>query len=234
MNRLPIIQALADVIGRSSIYVEAAGPLEVERLYRVRTGLSGLVRSVPVELFIAGEELELEDVFFDIPVGDIWQLANTDHYVRVRTVRDGKGDFREGEIKVAYPSPSSNPNARFSPAEKLANDRNVRQWRESLEFLGMKESRRSTKRRVMLRARQSYGGFPVELEADDFSHDASNGKLAGLCFVSISIEATGMMLEDAERGLRHARNALVTAGIDLVECEGNYEDYFSGRKEPPV
>lgn len=75
---------------------------------------------IPSSLFTAHDQITQQDVLHDIRLKKGWQLADTNHYARLRTVRDTDGRFSKPEIKVAYPGPLSNPNARYSPAEKLA------------------------------------------------------------------------------------------------------------------
>lgn len=227
-----ILRAIANVIERSSIYSETKGTVEVERLYLLEKGLEHFVQTMPLSLFEAKQKVEQEDCFFDIRLGDRWQLADTDHYIRIRVVRDQSGLFLKGEIKVGYPGPQSNPNARFSPAEKLTEDE-VKIWQNYLEFLGLEIERRYKKHRIPFTAKRCYQGFDVELEADCFMDDLCNGKLAGRFFVSISVETEGSKREKAEKALLKIRKDIEHVGIILKECDGNYEDYFYGRKLLP-
>ena len=177
-NWIGILRAIADVVERSSIYVELKGTVEVERLYLLEEGLRRFAQKMPPSFFQAKQEVQQEDRFLDIPIGRRWQLADTDHYVRIRVVRDNDGKFMKGEIKVGYAGPQSNPSARFSPAEKLM-EHEVEMWYNHLKFLGFEVERQYKKRRIPFVAGHKYQGFDVELEADYFTDDYCNGKLSG-------------------------------------------------------
>jgi adenylate cyclase class IV len=231
-NQTMILRAIADVIGRSSIYTEAKGIVEVEKLYLLEKGLDRFLQIVPVSVLDAGERVTQEDYFYDIPLKGRWQLADTDHYIRLRTVHGKDGRFVNAEIKISYPGPLSNPNARYSPAEKLT-EKEVEDWGQHLKFLGLEVERQYQKQRVPCICKQKYDGFTIEIEADRFEDEPFNGPLAARSFVSISIETEGPHRESAEEVLLRAKQELETTGVALKECEGNYEDYFYGRKILP-
>jgi len=236
-----ILDAIANVLERSSIYSKAKGTVEVERLYLLPKGLEVFVQNVPRSCFEAEQEITQEDCFFDIGLDraghpamtEPWQLADTDHCIRIRTVRNSSAVFLEGEIKVAYPGPQSNPNARFSPADKLTEGE-VEVWNHHLRFLGFEIERTYRKRRVPFKGKRLYQDLHVELEADCWNDDSCNGEvLAGESFVTISVETEGSQLAIAERALCEAKKDIENAGIVLIECDGTYEDYFYGRKKLP-
>jgi len=229
-DRLAILNAIADVIERSSIYTESKGTVEVERLYLLTVSLDEFVQMFPLSAFEANDKVTQEDRFYDVRLGPRWQLADTDHCVRIRSVRGKNGSFVKAEIKVAYPGPLSNPNARYSPAEKLTNQVDAEEWMRHLEFLGFQVEREYRKERVPFSCEKDYSGFEVELEADQFTDDPCNGPLSGRSFVSLSIETEGDRRTQAEQALGVVRRELQSAGIELVECKGNYEDYFYGRE----
>jgi len=231
-NGTEILRALADVVDRSAIYTEAQGTIEVEKLYLLPHGLQDFVTKVSGSLFQARDEVEQSDAFYDIKLGNRWQLADTDHYVRIRVVQNSASEFLKAEIKIAYPGPRSNPNARYSPAEGLA-DSEVGAWEAHLALLGFQVERRYEKSRVPFTCTRPYGRFHVELEADHFMSDRGNGFLADRSFVSLSVETDGTQRAEAEEALAKALSDLKTVGIDLVECAGNYEDYFYGHKQLP-
>ncbi|MBM3234686.1 hypothetical protein FJZ31_00125 [Candidatus Poribacteria bacterium] len=233
INRIPILSAITDVIKRSSIYSESKGTVEFERLYFIAEGLENFVSITQNGFAQPDPEIIQEDFFFDIRRGDKWQLADTDYFVRLRIVRNRQGEFEKGEIKVGYPGPLSNPNARFSPAEKLTEDA-IKAWENHLKFLGFELERRYKKKRIPFKISKRYQGFEMELEADKFTEDSFNGTLAGKSFVSISIEAEGSENVKAEEALMQAYKELNKLGVSIKECVGNYEYYYYGREVLPL
>lgn len=227
---ITILRAIADVVERSSIYTVSRGTVEVERLYHVPSGLDGLVSALSGTSFEAKQELLQEDSFYDLASGEGWQLADTDHHIRIRVVRASGGAFLEGEIKVAYPAPLSNPNARFSPAETLTEEETNR-WRAQLESLGFGLERQYRKKRVSFRSLRKYRGFEVELEADRFLDHECNGRLAGESFLAVSVETEGPHRIEAELAVLEAKAAIDAAGVVSSVCEGNYEDLFYAREQ---
>ncbi len=230
-DRTTILNAISDVLRRSSIYIAPQGTVEVERLYLLEDSVDSLVECLKSSAFLATKKVLQEDAFFDMRTGIRWQLADTDHYVRIRVVRDSKTKFKKGEIKVGYPGPLSNPNARYSPAD-LLSENEVGQWKTYLQFLGFQVEREYRKERVPFKCSQNFKGFQVELEADHFMHDDCNRKLAGESFVSLSIETEGNKRQDAELALDEVKKELERKGVKLIKCAGNYEYYFYGKPLP--
>jgi adenylate cyclase class IV len=235
-DRSTIVTAIADVLSRSSIYRAAKGTVEVEKLYLLPRGLGEFVERMRMAgefAFAASPPVTQYDAFYDLRIGERWQLADTDHYVRIRVVRNKENQFQDGEIKIAYPGPRSNPSARYSPAEKLCAEE-VEHWQQYLSFLGFSREREYRKTRISFASERSIEGYEVELEVDEFADSPCNRILAGTSFVSLSIETEGDKRQPAEAILDELALRFSSKGFMMVACDGNYEDYFYGKPLPDL
>jgi hypothetical protein len=228
-----VLQGIGEVIKRTALYSSSAGKVEVERLFLLDTGFEDfLAAASSTGDFTCGPPVQQQDTFFDLNHGSRWLLAESDHYVRLREQRSCDGVYLGGELKVAYPGLSSNPNARPAVDHPLAEGE-VGRWRDVLAVFGLDPERCYTKRRVPFVSTAKFDGLTVELEADRFADDRDNRLLAGSAFVSVSVEVPGSDHPLGESALGRALAALRSHGIRLVECGGNYESYFYGRLPLP-
>jgi adenylate cyclase class IV len=229
-----VFHAISDVVQRTSVYASSRSKLEVERLFWLGSGFDSFLASVSATGHFAKESCVIQaDSFFDVSHDGRWLLAETDHYVRLREQRCEDAAFLDAELKIAYPGLLSNRNIRPAVDNAVTADE-AAEWEKVLTMLGFSLERRYVKRRFTFRSEARFANLNVELEADEFENDPKNGPLAQSAFVSISVETAGSEHRSGHSALEESLAALSSCGIHLVECEGNYEDYYYRRLQLPI
>ena len=234
-KELTLIQALSDVVQRvtrtsASLHVET---VEVERLYLMGEEWNTFTQKALTAGFRQGDDVSQEDEFHDLQCGNKYLLSEWDYYLRIRKEATTTSADVVAEIKVSYPGPRSNRNAREAVELRDLTTDQCEYWRKHFEKLGFVVERKYEKKRRPFARQSGVRGFSVTLEADEFSSNDCNGRVKNRRFLSISIETEPGKREEAEVVLDNMESDLVNAGAKIIRLDGNYEDYYYGEKELP-